>query len=275
VITFFTNHTFVVSLVNCATSNPALLQGIEKVSFVRHDFDSLLGQFFSPVTNTYHITEVTNGRPIVRTFQRVVTQPDILFSAADLVVERNGTIIVNIYSRDLYAPPHAVQDTPLPGYPGTTLAGPGTIRPPWTFTFEKVGPIFLNAGPNLIDEATGLLVFVWGSFDGTTNAPIVYPSSRSIHDLENQVLIQITTDSLINAAAGQAYSAQLAANGGTPPYSWSLASGSPDLPAGLGLTSSGLISGTPTEPGTFDFVVSLSDATGLVVNRPLSITITP
>jgi hypothetical protein len=44
--------------------------------------------------------------------------------------------------------------------------------------------------------------------------------------------------------AGSAYSYQLAAQGGTAPYSFTLAAGT--LPAGLTLSTAGLVSGTPT-----------------------------
>jgi hypothetical protein len=58
--------------------------------------------------------------------------------------------------------------------------------------------------------------------------------------------LTITTTSLPNGTAGTAYSATLAATGGTTPYTWSLTSGT--LPTGLSLTAStGAIGGTPTQ----------------------------
>ena len=63
----------------------------------------------------------------------------------------------------------------------------------------------------------------------------------------------VTTPSLPDAGIGQAYTAPaLAASGGSV-SSWSLASGA--LPAGLTLASNGVISGTPTQSGTFTFMV--------------------
>ncbi len=78
----------------------------------------------------------------------------------------------------------------------------------------------------------------------------------------------VTTPSLPDASIGQAYTAPaLAASGGSV-SSWSLASGA--LPAGLTLASNGVISGTPTQSGTFSFTVQ---ANGSPNNdtRPLSI----
>lgn len=85
--------------------------------------------------------------------------------------------------------------------------------------------------------------------------------------------VTVTTASLPNGTVGVAYAQTLQASGGTPPYSWSLASGS--LPAGLKLTaSSGAISGTPTTAGPFSFVVTVTDSAGLTAQKSLAITIT-
>jgi hypothetical protein len=58
--------------------------------------------------------------------------------------------------------------------------------------------------------------------------------------------------------AGTAYSLQLTAQGGGT-QTWSLQSGA--LPAGLQLSSGGLLSGTPTATGDFTFKVQVSDGT--------------
>jgi hypothetical protein len=54
----------------------------------------------------------------------------------------------------------------------------------------------------------------------------------------------ITNSSLAAGAVGTAYSAQLAASGGIPPYAFTVNSGT--LPSCLTITAAGLISGTPT-----------------------------
>ncbi len=56
--------------------------------------------------------------------------------------------------------------------------------------------------------------------------------------------LAITTTSVPDGQVNVAYSSTLQASGGEPPYSWSIASGT--LPAGVSLSSAGVISGTAT-----------------------------
>jgi hypothetical protein len=71
--------------------------------------------------------------------------------------------------------------------------------------------------------------------------------------------ISITTTSLASATAGTAYTQTLTASGGLGTYSWSLAAGSGPLPAGLGLSISGVISGATSAIGTFPITVQVAD----------------
>jgi hypothetical protein len=81
----------------------------------------------------------------------------------------------------------------------------------------------------------------------------------------------VTTSSLGPGFVGQTYSAGLTASGGSPPYSWSIASGS--LPAGLTLSTAGSITGTPTAVGTSNFTVKVTDSASQTGTKLLSITI--
>jgi hypothetical protein len=60
--------------------------------------------------------------------------------------------------------------------------------------------------------------------------------------------------------------------GGTPPYHWSIGGGA--LPGGLSISSSGgVISGTPTVAGGFNFVVLLQDSAGQAAGVSRSVTV--
>ena len=67
---------------------------------------------------------------------------------------------------------------------------------------------------------------------------------------------QITTTSLPDATAGQAYSVQLTASGGVTPYNWK-AKGT--LPTGLTLSKAGVLSGTVASPGSYSISVKVTD----------------
>jgi hypothetical protein len=85
-------------------------------------------------------------------------------------------------------------------------------------------------------------------------------------------IISITTSSALPAGSvGTQYNQTLTASGGLPPYTWTLVSGA--LPAGVTLTSAGLISGTPTSAGSLSFAVSVTDSNGSSTSQSFGLTI--
>lgn len=76
---------------------------------------------------------------------------------------------------------------------------------------------------------------------------------------------------------GTAYSASLPSSGGLAPLTWSIYSG--NLPSGVVLQQgTGVISGTPTETGTFSFIVTVVDSSPIqqtFTSPTFSITINP
>jgi hypothetical protein len=258
----FTNHVLLAAPCSSSVGGTALYQGVERIQFVQANFDSLLGQFFQPVTNLYNMVAVTNSQTVAQSLQRVVTQPDLIIAAADLESGPAAQPEVPSFTRNVNFDQANI-------YPG--LAGPGTITPSSTITFDKVGPTILQGavidtnsfitGP-LPDSNTGIYLqfFVWGSFGLSINFSdiVVYPNSTDIQNLENEVLVQVSPTSLPDGTNGVAYPATpFTANGGsfTSPFTWS-ATG---LPSGLTLSSGGTLSGTPTQSGTFDPVIQLTD----------------
>jgi Putative Ig domain len=87
--------------------------------------------------------------------------------------------------------------------------------------------------------------------------------------------LKITSTTADPGTVGTAYNFQLTASGGVPPYTWAVASGS-TLPAGLALSSAGVVSGTPTASGTFNPSIAVTDeTTSNTVSEPVSFTINP
>ena len=90
------------------------------------------------------------------------------------------------------------------------------------------------------------------------------PARTDVQTLSITVVadLSITTTSLSVGKVGQPYSESVTAAGGAGAYSWSIASG--NLPPGLTLVSgtpSATVSGTPTTPGTYSFVIRVTDGT--------------
>ena len=72
--------------------------------------------------------------------------------------------------------------------------------------------------------------------------------------------ITVTPTTLASGTFGTAYSQTLTATGGASPYTFTTGITSGALPTGLSLSSAGVISGTPTAAGTFNFTVSGTDS---------------
>lgn len=70
---------------------------------------------------------------------------------------------------------------------------------------------------------------------------------------------------------GTPYTARLVARGGKAPYRWARAGGV--VPAGLRLTATGRLTGTPTAAGRFTFVVRVTDAARATATRRLVVRI--
>jgi sugar lactone lactonase YvrE len=107
--------------------------------------------------------------------------------------------------------------------------------------------------------------------DSAGNVYVADTSNGVIRLLTPQQLAVATTPSLPAASIGAAYSQSLAGSGGTLPYSWSLASGT--LPAGLTLSSTGTVSGTPKASGRFTFTVMASDGVSSTASSTVTLTV--
>ena len=144
--------------------------GVDKVTFQRVSFDSILGQIFPPLTNQYVDSYVSNGVLYHQNLQRVITQPDIVFSSAGL----NNNINFTNSSTVGWA------NNALPGQPG-----PGVIQPPINITFNRLG---LRVVDSYTFTSNHVVSYIppWGSFDVSTNNGslslsdfIIYPGSSA------------------------------------------------------------------------------------------------
>ncbi len=96
-------------------------------------------------------------------------------------------------------------------------------------------------------------------------------SSRTVQ-LVIGAAVAVTTSSLPGAIVGTAYSATLAADGGTTAYFWAVQ----DAPSWLSVNATtGALSGTPDAAGSFTVTVTVTDANLRSASRELSLTVSP
>ncbi|HKV38238.1 MAG TPA: putative Ig domain-containing protein [Blastocatellia bacterium] len=146
-------------------------------------------------------------------------------------------------------------------------------KPPYTWS---VATGVLPAGLNL-DPATGAIsgtVTGVGAFNFTVQVADSAGSSSSRSYSINVIPppLSVSEPAPPVAITGMAFSQQMSAAGGIPPYAWSLASG--QFPAGLTLDSAtGLLAGTPTAAGSFDSTVVVTDKAGTTASAALHLVV--
>ncbi|MSU31829.1 MAG: hypothetical protein EXS25_04040 [Pedosphaera sp.] len=155
-------------------ANLGVRGGVDKVRFIRVNLDPILRISPFPVIISYPEIVLSNGVAIRQVISRTQTVPDYVFSAAD-----NGV-----------SPPTPVSqvDTQLT-FNNTSIGGaegPGNIEPRGGIVFSKLGIYTLNRGNT--DEEDGIPGILWSSFDGSTNAPVIYPVGTRLSDLESTLL---------------------------------------------------------------------------------------
>ena len=167
----------------------ALRLGVNKLVFFKSDFDSVLGQYIA-VTNQFIDTFITNGTRVTQVLERAMTSPDILISCGDLGLINNFPVVIGESSEGGWLNNGLAQypnNTP-PISSGGSVDGPGVIVSPQNIYLSKLGPNYVN-GPGFLNEADASpgSVFMWGSYDGSTNDPVAFPSGMSLKALEAQV----------------------------------------------------------------------------------------
>jgi uncharacterized protein (TIGR03437 family) len=141
-------------------------------------------------------------------------------------------------------------------YPGFTFTSQGGATPTdvWTVASGAIPPgTSLSMAGALSGSTT-----TRGAYAFTVQASDAVQPARQNATLNVYDPLTITTSALPGGTLGLSYGpASLAATGGSGGYVWS----SPNAPAGLAVSSSGTISGTPSTGGTATFTVNLADTT--------------
>jgi hypothetical protein len=139
----------------------------------------------------------------------------------------------------------------------------------WSASIGTISDKGLFSAP-AVSSSQAVVVVATSTADPTAHATVsttvVAPQAVAPQPLK------ILTSSLAAGVSGLLYDAVLAGRGGAMPYQWTIATGA--LPKGLQLnTSTGAISGTPSQAGTFPFTVSAKDATANQATQALTLAV--
>jgi uncharacterized repeat protein (TIGR01451 family) len=129
---------------------------------------------------------------------------------------------------------------------------------PYTFTVSPGLPDGLTLSP---DGVLSGMPHAAGGFSFTVTATDSFGCAASrTYTLGVCSPLTFALPALPPATVGTPYATNLSAFGGTAPYVFTVTDGA--LPPGLGLSSAGLLAGTPTQAGSFSFTVTTTDANG-------------
>ncbi|GAB4031821.1 putative Ig domain-containing protein [Spirosoma jeollabukense] len=134
--------------------------------------------------------------------------------------------------------------------PSVTLTASGATA--YTFTTGSLTLAGDPASNTRVVTSPGTYSVVGVSQNGCTNS-----ATTTVTSVATVTVVNPATTSFV---VGQAVSQAFTASGGVSPRSFSVASGS--LPPGLSLSSTGQLSGSPTQTGSFTAVIQAKDANG-------------
>ena len=157
-------------------------------------------------------------------------------------------------------------------YNQTLQASGGTPTYAWSVVAGSLpGGLVLDPSSGVI-SGTPAVASTSGSFTvGMTDSSATVQSATKVLSIDVADLVSVNTTTLANATTTVLYSSTLTASGGTGTFTWAVTAGS--VPAGLTLSSTGLISGRPTTAGTSSFTVRTTDTAGRTAGQALSITV--
>jgi len=180
------------------------------------------------------------------------------------------------------SPPNGMTHTMYAGSPnGFSLTASGGTAP-YHWSWAAAGSSSLPAGLNLSNAAISGIPTATGSFAvivtvTDSGSPAAQQTANYTIAITTTVALSITSTSppegTLGAVYGNGPGFPLTATGGVTPYTWSwtAAKGS-SLPPGLSLSNSS-ISGTPTQAGTYQVILTITDSESPCAQATTSTTI--
>lgn len=214
-----------------------------------------------PAGTTLSTTGALTGTPTAAgTFNFTVTATDSSTGAGPY----SGS---QTYSWTVGAPTITVSPASVPGaqigasYNASVSASGGTASYGYAVTAGALpAGITLSTAGALTGTPTaaGVFNFTITATDSSTGVGAPFTGAQAYTMTVTAPTISVAPTTLSNAAAGSAYSETLTASGGTATYAYAVTAGA--LPAGLTLSPTGELSGTPTATGNFNFTVTATDS---------------
>ncbi|TLX21877.1 putative Ig domain-containing protein [Thermomonas fusca] len=279
-----TNFTFTVSLsapagpggvsFDIATANGTATLGVDYVA------QSLTGQTIPAGSSSYTFTVLVNGdalnepsetyfvnvtnvtNAIVADGQGVGTivndDPLPSMSINDVtVVEGNAGTTSAVFTVTLSAASGQTVTANYATADGTATAGSDYTASSGTLTFapgQTTGTLTVLVTGETVPEASETF-FV--NLSGAANATI--SDNQGVGIISNDdVPVTVSPATVPGGGVATAYSQTITASGGAAPYSFAVTAGS--VPTGLTLSAGGVLSGTPTAGGTFNFTITATDS---------------
>lgn len=223
------------------------------------------GLAFDTATRTFSGTPTQSG-----TFNISVTVTDSTGGTA-ATVTNNYTLTIVVPTLTL-TPATVPAGTAGVAYSQTFVASGGIA--PYAYTLSAgalPAGMTLNAAGALSGTPTvaGTFNFSVTATDSTTGTAATTTIAYTLTLSAPTIIINPAT--LPNSVQQLPYSQALTATGGTAPYTFAVTTGA--LPAGMTLTSAGVLSGTPTVSGLYNFTVTATDALSFTGTRVYALTV--
>jgi hypothetical protein len=239
-----------------------------------------LSSSFGPSGATITGTPSQAGSSSTFTVQGTGDQGQPLYQVYQITVDQNLPLAITL---------PAVGSTLSPGMVGGAYAqnfflsgGAGPYS--WAVTAGQLPPgltLQTTAGPRDAENQLAGTPTTAGTFTFTMRlSDFDGQQATQQFSLTIDAPLQISTTPMPAGTVGVPYSHDLAAQGGTPPYSWFVVDNISELPAGLTLGTAApgfnnVLTGTPTKAGTFTFPMQVQDSQDNTVTGTVTVTINP
>jgi hypothetical protein len=202
-----------------------------------------------------------------------------LYQAYELSVDPNQPLAIGLPSYDGSNLPPAMAGAAYAQ--GFFLSG-GAAPYTWSVTSGSLPPGLALTSPYAPGDNDSQL-------SGTPATAGTYTFTLKVSDYDGQQAtqqftltvaspLQISSTPLPAGTVGVPYSHDLQAQGGTPPYTWSVVTSISELPRGLTLDTTApdfnnVLAGTPAKAGTFSFPMEVQDSQDNTVTGTVTVTI--